>query len=154
MKEKRIFATLLMIIFVSTMNISQISANFSINIILNDAWYEDADADGDEDDIIILLTLELNNKRVVTKADLYLGIELPSGMEYWFVANFMLRKSGSYGYINLKFTLLNTATESGWYWAHAVGFAAGDQYSMMDSLEFDPPGGKTGGSPTGYWSRY
>jgi hypothetical protein len=125
------------------------SANFSVNIYIDDAWYEDIDSDGIEDDIGVNLTVSLYNKYVYTDIDLYLGITLPSGYEYWFLASFTVEKYTYYTDFGMTFELYNTATESGWYDASAVGFADGEMFSYMHTITFDPPGDTNEGNPAG-----
>ncbi|MCH8906361.1 MAG: hypothetical protein IH840_04655 [Candidatus Heimdallarchaeota archaeon] len=147
MRSKRNLMVLIIGFCILSVGIVPVSADYSVVVTLNDAWYEDSDNDGYEDDIILILTLELFIKRAVTKVDLYVGVQLPSGAEFWFLTELKLRKSGDYASFDFKFTLFDTATESGWYTAYAIGYAAGDKYAIMDSLEFDPPGSKSGGVP-------
>lgn len=123
-----------------------------MSITIDDAYYGNLDDDSYEDDIRISLTLVVSNWYYYTDIDLYIGIELPSGIEFWFIAEFTVYKTTYSGYITIDFDLLNTATESGWYTASAVGFANNERVSIMDTLIFDPPGSTDGADPKGYYS--
>lgn len=141
-----LFAILLLI--ATSTSIHPTNANFSALSTISDAYYTDLDQDGLQDDVRLLILLELVNNKMYTNVDLYVGLKLPSGTEYWFLAEFVLVKYTTYGYVQLEFDLLNTATETGWYEANTVGFAGNEQFSYMDSLVFDPPGSKNGDAVT------
>lgn len=121
-----------------------VSANYTANTNIVSAWYADLDSDGLEDDIGVSLTLTISNNRVVSLVDVYIGLELPSGIEFWFLFEFRVSKSTQTASFDLTFHLMDTALESGWYWAYSVAFANNEQYSLMDSYYFDPPGSGSG----------
>jgi len=142
--------TAIMILVMSVSFIASIhtaSADFSVNVYINGASYGDYDQDGYQDDIEINLTIELSNQYVYTDIDIYVGVTLPSGQDFWFGYSFTAVKYTYTGYVDMKWDLMNTALESGWYRADAVGFAKGEQFSLMDSLHFDPPGQAGGLDP-------
>ena len=151
--RRNLLLSIFIILPIILTNISPTSANFSVGINITDAYYADLDADNFEDDIFISIDVTLSNIYIETDVDIYIGVTLPSGIEFWFVAKITVIKS-TYSYnFGINFDLLNTALESGWYTAQAVGFAEGDQYSIMQSLIFDPPGSNEGSSdPDGYFS--
>jgi len=127
--------------------INSVSANFSVTVYIQDAWYTDLDNDGSEDDIGVDLIINLCNNYVYTDVDFYVGLELPNDYEFWFKTSFTVKK---YTYCEANgaiFYLYNTALVPGWYKAHAVGFAEGDNFARMDTLVFDPPG-SNGGNPS------
>ena len=146
-KKFYIIALLLSTILLGTINTS--SANFSVFIDITDAYYADLDFDGYEDDIRVLVIMDLYNNRFNTDIDLYVGIEKPSDEEVWFLAEFQAYKTTYHETYVISFDLLNTATESGWYWAYSVGFADNEQYSVMSDFLFDPPGDVGGDPPSG-----
>lgn len=147
--KRRLTLLVLLVLISSQMLASSVKANYSVDVFIEDAWYEDLDSDGYQDDIGVNLSVELSNQYVYTDIDMYLGITLPSGTEYWFLASFTVEKYTYYTYFRMTFELLNTATESGWYKASAVGFADGDRFSYMDSIIFDPPGQPNESDPQG-----
>ncbi len=140
--------TVFIILPILLANVPASSANFSVSIDITDAYYADLDADLLEDDIVVTLNVTLTNIYVSTNVDIYIGITLPSGTEFWFLAEINVVKYTYSVTFGMKFDLMNTALEPGWYEANAVGFADGDQFSIMDSFIFDPPGGTDGGWPT------
>jgi len=137
--------------------INQVSADFSTTVTLTYGNYGDFDtlvglpSDGFKDDIIINMTLELYNKKYSTPIDLYFGITLPSGQEFWWEANLIVYKSSSYASFDLTIVILEIATESGFYTAQAVGFAASEKFSYMTYLVFDPPGSGIGQPPGAFF---
>ncbi len=146
--------TLILGLILLTINLGSIlgaSANFSVDMTIEDAWYADLDNDSYTDDIAVVVLLELYNYNYITSVDVYIGVELPSGTTYWFTADLSLYKTTYYGYLEITFHLLNTATETGWYTAKAVGFADGETLSIMHSYDFDPPGETNGGDPVGIY---
>lgn len=145
MKPYLILPIFVLAIFASA---GQASANFSVYVSINDAYYADLDGDLLADDIKLDLTLEIYNYNFYTSVEVYVGVTLPSGTEYWFVITLDVYKSTTYYGTGLDVNLYDTATESGWYTAHAVGFASGESYSVMESLTFDPPGGYLPGNPS------
>lgn len=149
MKTKLAYGMLLMFILTSFAGVQQSAANFSVYASINHAFYADLDADGREDDVCIYLTIEVYNYRIYTDIDLYIGVTLPSGSEFWFLVEFTVKKSYYYGWIDMKFDTFNTALESGWYDASAVGFAESERFSIMETLTFDPPGGPKDGEASG-----
>ena len=78
-------------------------ADYSVSVTINDAYYSDLDGDGLQDDIRIDLTVVLSNKYVYTDIDLYLGLTLPSGIEYWFLHSFTLQKSTIVAQVNFYY---------------------------------------------------
>jgi hypothetical protein len=148
-KTNKSILLIMMFLFTSFAVIQNSSANFSVYVTVTDAYYADLSGDGLEMDVGIHLFLEIYNNKVSTDVSLYIGIELPSGLTFWFLVEFTAIKYTYYGYTNIFFEGLNTALESGWYNAYAVAFAEGEQYSVMHIYTFDPPGGSSPGEPVG-----
>ena len=143
--------TILTILLLSS--VGKVSGNFSVSATFNSAWYADLDADGNADDIGTNITLTLSNNKVSTYIDLYFNIVMPSGQEYWFLSQLKIQKYTYSATFSLLYHFYNTATECGWYTMNTVGFASNEQFSLMDSIVFDPPG-KSGGSPIGSFIGY
>lgn len=147
MKRMRVVFILTVFVLGMMSSISTASANFSVYVSFNDAYYADLDSDTLQDDIRLDMTIEIYNYQYSTDVELYVGITLPSGTQYWFLVTFTVYKS-TYGYsTGMLFNAYDTATESGWYDASAVGFANGESYSIMETITFDPPGGSGPGNP-------
>lgn len=147
--NRKVQLTLVLLIPLLLFNVVPTSGNFSVSMYIVDAHYVDLDADGKEDDIYVEIDVTLTNYRVSTDVDVYVGITLPSGIEYWFLAKITIVKSTYAKTLGMAFDLLDTANEPGWYDCHAFGLAQGEQYSVMQTYTFDPPGGQSDRDPVG-----
>lgn len=116
----------------------------SLNVLVDDAYYDDLDTDGIQDDIRVYVIIEVNSSYLTTAVQLLLGIEMPSGNEIWFEANFDVTSIKYTSNYLVTFNLINTAKETGWYWAHCYGYINGETLSNTHSLYFDPPGDDSG----------
>ena len=103
---------------------------------------------------VLDLDVTLSNPYYRTPVDIYIGITLPSGTEHWFLAEIVVHKTTFTKSFTMHFDLYDTAYESGWYNASAVGFALGEQFSYMHTVTFDPPLERPGGDPTGVYTIY
>ncbi|MCE7735334.1 MAG: hypothetical protein GPJ54_10685 [Candidatus Heimdallarchaeota archaeon] len=135
-------------------------SDFSVKFL--NAWYTDLEGDGFEDDIVLKIkikyedieidddnngvdrikgktTVKNNNKQLKLKIELV----LPSGFSFLHY----VEKSINSEEVILDILLYNHAVESGWYWGHITIV---DNYhnplSKKDSIFFDPPGGRSGGT--------
>ena len=154
MRLKKSVAGVAILAILFLLPLQQASANYTTTVTLTYGNYGDLDtlvglpADGFQDDIIINMTLELSNKRYSTPIDLYFGIILPSGQQFWWEANLIVYKTSTTASFDLSVVIIDIATESGFYTAQAVGFAVNEQFSYLTSIIFDPPGGGAGRPPT------
>ncbi len=107
-----------------------------------DAYYADLDNDGMEDDIKLLVEFTFPTD-VVTRVDLNIWIELPSGLTF----NVRVSVWRAPGESILNIDGFNMAIESGWYTvtllASVMG-TGGGKYYIIDDIVFDPPKGGSG----------
>jgi len=107
-----------------------------------DAYYADLDGDGVEDDIKLLIEFAFPTK-VVSRVDLNIWIELPSGLTF----NIRVSVWRAPGESILNVDGINMAIESGWYTvtllASVMG-TGGGKYYIWDEIVFDPPKGGSG----------
>lgn len=119
-----------------------------IEVSYRDAYYSDYEGDGNEDDVTIRLTIEIFDSAINTyygvNFDLYIGLELPSGTEYWYLIEFSYWHTNEFPF---SVYLLNHATESGWYKATTIGYIEGKDYYYENVIIFDPPGASKPGDP-------
>ncbi|MFX0090342.1 MAG: hypothetical protein ACFFBD_01170 [Candidatus Hodarchaeota archaeon] len=114
-----------------------------LNVKIQDAYYCDADADGVEDDIIVTAQALFNGHKKVVHLRIYIEVVLPSGMKYGFIGETNCYSNGLYRW---DFTMLNTATEAGWYTVNLYiqMNGSGTPVVVNDVMEFDPPDSKGG----------
>ncbi|MFX0093773.1 MAG: hypothetical protein ACFFBD_18620 [Candidatus Hodarchaeota archaeon] len=123
-----------------------------VSISIVDAFYDDLDADGLMDDVEIDLLFdfaEAENPPEKITVILAMKMVLPSGLTYAFTLEIWIYSTSTDRLLIL--TLLNTATESGWYTVSLEGIVrvkSEASFLLQDSFSFDPPTGKGTGNPT------
>ena len=122
-------------------SVTQATWNASLlDLTWHDAYYTDLENDNANDDIVARLYVEIYDPRVyagMLTFDIYLTLELPSGMQYSY--HFHFTNWDTDGFL---FTVYfhNHATESGWYTIHAIGSIDDIPYAIHTWIKFDPPG--------------
>ena len=151
MKQKKIFGIVLLIITIFVLNTSTLSVladddDVSVTLVIDDAYYCDADSDGVEDDVVIHFTLDIDVEdwqdikfyRIIAR------LSLPSGYMYRYYYYLSSRPSDQ-----STLFMYNHATESGWYTIELGCTVISDEGTARstDSLIFDPPEGIGGTEP-------
>ena len=144
---------LMIILSLLTISIGFVSpasaSTVKVAALVDDAFYADIDTEGDNFDIqydvsIYIFDFKWYHQIVGYEFNLYIGLEYPSGLEYWWKAVFLAYNS----YISFSIVFEDAAYESGIYTAHLFSQSANNQKTLVyDQFEFDPPGGNIGGPP-------
>ncbi len=154
MRKLPIFAIFFLIMFVAVpLNAATYTpSTVPVYAEITNAYYADLNLNGLAKDVRIELNVTLNGfsssqLNAGVQHGIYVGLVLPSGLEYWYDVQVIIYKS----HYRLALNLYNHATESGWYTAYSAGYlqpGQGEPY-LMHSYIFDPPGiGSTDKPPT------
>ncbi len=118
------------------------AAGHEIIIIMDEAYYADADGDGLEDDIVVIYEIIPPDKDTSEDyvIELYCTLTLPSGVSYVYQCAVVT----SVGCTVTQYWF-NSVTESGWYTysVYAYSFLS-EVDSSSNEIVFDPPEGDNG----------
>lgn len=139
------------LLMVGSSGVSPASAG-TINVaaFVDDAFYADLDEEGDTYDIqyemsVYLLDFTYWDWLFGYDLTLYIGLEYPSGLLFWYKWDLTSYEDSFY----LKLQFADACYESGWYNAHLIGVSAWgtETYVLYHQLTFDPPGSTGGTGP-------
>ncbi|MHA2424287.1 MAG: hypothetical protein ACXAEF_05835 [Candidatus Thorarchaeota archaeon] len=140
-----LLAGMIMLTCVPVVDAGVVRLSDATYVQISDAYYADLDGDSAEDDIKLLVKFSFPID-VVSRVDLNIWIELPSGLTF----NFRVAVWRAPGDSVLNIDCIDMAIESGWYTVtlltSVMGTGSG-RYFIADSLVFDPPTGGGSGLP-------
>lgn len=152
MKIKRhsLFFIIIGILAINSVHLTS-GVPYKTNAKITDAYYGDYDemeglvSDGLEDDVRVNITLNVFDPKPHIPIDVYLSVELPSGIIFYYIFEIMVIKETHLHTMNLQFVLLNIATEPGWYDVTVSALGERDPWALEDEFTFDPPGSTSTG---------